>query len=147
MDYGFNIFIRFGFGFGLEIDNGSGWFSNLYYLTDSELDLDSVLPSGRVGLWIQYIYRIWIWVWIQYYSQVGLDYGFNIFIGFGFGFGFINPLKSESESVNPNPTTTSGSREVVQYSTGILYTVQLLQNMYCSALSGSTLVLPCNAKH
>ena len=106
MDYGFNIFIRFGFGFGLEIDNGSGWFSNLYYLTDSELDLDSVLPSGRVGLWIQYIYRIWIWVWIQYYSQVGLDYGFNIFIGFGFGFGFINPLKSESESVNPNPTTT-----------------------------------------
>ena len=90
----------------MEIDNGSGWFSNLYYLTDSELDLDSVLPSGRVGLWIQYIYRIWIWVWIQYYSQVGLDYGFNIFIGFGFGFGFINPLKSESESVNPNPTTT-----------------------------------------
>ena len=107
MDYGFNIFIRFGFGFGLEIDNGSGWFSNLYYLTDSELDLDSVLPSGRVGLWIQYIYRIWIWVWIQYYSQVGLDYGFNIFIGFGFGFGFINPLKSESESVNPNLTTTT----------------------------------------
>ena len=77
----------------MEIDNGSGWFSNLYYLTDSELDLDSVLPSGRVGLWIRYIYRIWIWVWIQYYSQVGLDYGFNIFIGFGFGFGFSISLR------------------------------------------------------
>ena len=41
-----------GFGFGLDMAHGSGWISNLYYLTDSDLGSDSVLPSGWVGLWI-----------------------------------------------------------------------------------------------
>ena len=47
-------FNGFVFGFGLDMAHGSGWISNLYYLTDSDLgsDSDSVLPSGWVGLWI-----------------------------------------------------------------------------------------------
>ncbi len=43
---------EFVFGFGLDMAHGSGWISNMYYLTDSELGSDSVLPSGWVGLWI-----------------------------------------------------------------------------------------------
>ena len=83
----------FNFPCGLDMAHGSGWISNLYYLTDSDLGSDSVLPSGWVGLWIWHISRIWIWSWIQYYPQVGLDYGFEIFLGFGFGVGFSITLR------------------------------------------------------
>ena len=33
----------------MDMAHGLGWISNLYYLTDSDLGLDSVLPSGWVG--------------------------------------------------------------------------------------------------
>ena len=45
-------FNGFGFGFGLDVAHRSGWISDLYYLMDSDLVLDSVLHSGWVGLWI-----------------------------------------------------------------------------------------------
>ena len=45
-------FNGFVFGFGLDMAHRSGWITNLYYLTDSDLGSDSVLPSGWVGLWI-----------------------------------------------------------------------------------------------
>ena len=50
------------YGFGFSITLRLGWIMDLTYFSDSDLVLDSVLASGRVGLWIQYIYQIWIWV-------------------------------------------------------------------------------------
>ena len=42
----------FGFGFGFSITLRLGWIMDLIYFSDLGLDLDSVLPSGWVGLWI-----------------------------------------------------------------------------------------------
>ena len=39
-----------GFGSGLDMGHRFGWISNRYYLTDSDLGLDSLLPSGWVGV-------------------------------------------------------------------------------------------------
>ena len=43
---------RFGFGFGFSITLRLGWIMDLTYFSDLDLELDSVLPSGWVGLWI-----------------------------------------------------------------------------------------------
>ena len=65
LDYGFDIFLGFGFGVGFSITLRLGWIMDLKYFSDSDLELDLVLPSGWVGLWIQYIHRIWIRGWIH----------------------------------------------------------------------------------
>ena len=52
LDYGFDIFLGFGFGVGFSITLRLGWIMDLKYFSDSDLELDLVLPSGWVGLWI-----------------------------------------------------------------------------------------------